>query len=87
MSQKNSYSIKSTLELIFNNAQILEFSYNSYLPEFERLQTKRSKVIMEKSENSLHFLIESADITAFRATISDIIALGKIIDNTVELCN
>ena len=42
---------------------------------------------MEKRNKSLHFIIESEDITAFRASISDIIALGKIINDTSELCD
>ncbi|MFX1238267.1 MAG: KEOPS complex subunit Pcc1, partial [Promethearchaeota archaeon] len=63
------------------------FSYNSFLPEFNKLQTKRSKVHMEKIGSSLFFKISCSDITAFRATVSDIIGLGKIISNTIELCN
>ena len=86
MSQNSYYSIKSSLEFKFNDSKIRDFSYNSFQPEFKKLQTKRSKVIMEKGENSLQFFIESNDITAFRASISDIIGLGKIINNTIELC-
>ena len=86
MSQKSYYSVKSTLELVFDNSQTRDYSYNSYLPEFKRLQTARSKVMMEKGNQSLHFSIESEDITAFRASISDIIALGKIINDAIELC-
>ncbi len=85
MPKKNAFSVKSTLELLFNDSQVRDFSYNSFLPEFQKLQTKRSSVQMEKKGNSLHFTIECSDITAFRATMSDIIGLGKIISNTVEL--
>lgn len=86
--ENNSYfSIKSTIELKFHNSQMRDISYNSFLPEFNKLQTKRSKVRIEKSNNSLKFFIECTDITAFRATVSDIIGFGKIIDNTLELCN
>ncbi|MBN1801241.1 MAG: hypothetical protein JW891_07015 [Candidatus Lokiarchaeota archaeon] len=85
MLKKSAFTIKSTLELLFNDSQVRDFSYNSFLPEFQKLQTKRSFVQMEKKENSLFFTIECSDITAFRATISDIIGLGKIISNTVEL--
>jgi tRNA threonylcarbamoyladenosine modification (KEOPS) complex Pcc1 subunit len=86
MSQKNSFSINSTIEFEFKNSQIRDFSYNSFLPEFYKLQTSRSSVVMEKKENSLLFIIECSDITAFRASISDIIGFGKIIDNCIELC-
>jgi tRNA threonylcarbamoyladenosine modification (KEOPS) complex Pcc1 subunit len=86
MNQNNYYSIKSTIELKFNNSQIRDISYNSFLPEFNKVKTKRSKIKMAKENNSLIFYIESTDITAFRASISDIIGFGKIIDNTLKLC-
>jgi len=41
---------------------------------------------MEKLNKALIFSIESADITAFRASISDVISFGKIIDSTLKLC-
>jgi tRNA threonylcarbamoyladenosine modification (KEOPS) complex Pcc1 subunit len=79
------FSIKSIIELNFKDSKIRDNAYNSYLPEFNKLKTKRSHISIEKKENSLIFQIESQDITAFRATVSDIIALGKIIENTIEL--
>ena len=87
MSQTNSFSINSFIEFKFNNYQIRDISYNSFLPELKKLQTKRSRVIMEKKEESLIFHIECSDITAFRATISDVIGFGKIINNSLELCD
>jgi len=86
MNQNNYYSIKSTIELKFNNSQIRDISYNSFLPEFNKVKTKRSKIKMAKENNSLIFYIESTDITAFRASISNIIGFGEIIDNTLKLC-
>jgi len=86
MNQHNKYTIKSTIELIFNDSQIRDFSYNSFLPEFSKLKMKRSMMTIEKKNYSLIFQIESSDITAFRASINDIISLGKIIENTLELC-
>ena len=85
MSHSSPFSIKSTIELKFTNPKVCDFAYNSYLPEFERLKTKRSKVSILKHEDSLLFKIESLDITAFRATVSDIISLGKIVENTMDL--
>ncbi len=85
MSQDTPFSIKSTLILDFKDTKVCEFAYNSFLPEFDRLKAKRSQIIMDQKENSLIFEIQSQDITAFRATISDIIALGKIVENTIEL--
>lgn len=86
MNQKNSFSINSTIEFDFKNSQIRDFSYNSFLPEFNKLQTPRSSVVMEKKKNSLLFIIKCSDITAFRASISDIIGFGKIINNCIDLC-
>ncbi len=86
MNRTNYFTIKATIEIIFKNPQLRDISYNSFSPEFKRLQTKRSVVLMEKkSNNSLSFQIESQDITAFRATFNEIISFGKIIDNTLKI--
>ncbi len=86
MSQKNSFLIKSTIEFQFKTSKIRDISYNSFLPEFTKLQTKRSEVFMEKKNNtSIVFNIKSNDITAFRASINEIISFGKVIDNTSRI--
>jgi len=86
MNQASSFSIKSRVELEFKTAEIRDISYISFLPEFNKLQTRRSKIIMEKEKNfSLVFKVQSQDITAFRASMNEIISLGKIIDNTLKL--
>jgi len=47
---------------------------------------RESIVLMKKkSTNTLSFQIESQDITAFRATLNEIISFGKIIDNTLKI--
>ena len=86
MNQDNIFSIGSIIELKFNDPQTRDISYNSFIPEIEKLQTKRSKLEIEKrNRNILLFKIESNDITAFRASINEIISFGKIIDNTVRI--
>ena len=86
MSKKNNFLIKSTIELLFKTSQMRDISYNSFLPEFNKLQTKRSEVIMEKkNDSSLIFKIKSNDITAFRASINEIISFGKVISNSLEI--
>ena len=86
MNQNNIFSIGSIIELKFNDPQTRDISYNSFIPEIEKLQTKRSKLEIEKrNRNILLFKIESNDITAFRASINEIISFGKIIDNTVRI--
>jgi len=86
MSYSTYFSIKSTVELIFKDLNTCTFAYNSFLPELKKSRSHRSRILLEKKSNTLIFTIESADITAFRASVSDIISFGKIIDNTLNLC-
>ncbi|MFW9823430.1 MAG: KEOPS complex subunit Pcc1 [Candidatus Thorarchaeota archaeon] len=86
MSQNETFSIRSWIELKFNNSEIRDLSYNSFIPEIQKLQTNRSKVFLEKKNSDLLiFKIEGSDITAFRASINEIISFGKIIDNTIKI--
>ncbi len=86
MIQRKIFSIESHIELKFNNSDIRDLSYNSFIPEIKKLQTNRSKVLIEKkNRNILIFTIVSNDITAFRASINEIISFGKIIDNTISI--
>ena len=86
MKEKSYYSIKSTINFTFENTRIRDISYDSYLPEYEIKKAKRSKIKMKKKEKTgLEFHIYSEDITAFRASVNDIITLGKIIENVLEL--
>jgi tRNA threonylcarbamoyladenosine modification (KEOPS) complex Pcc1 subunit len=80
-----SFLIKSQIELKFNNSKIRDIAFNSFFPELKKVKSKRSNIHMEKSNNSIVFSIESSDITAFRASINDIISFGKIIENTLKL--
>ncbi|MHA2281052.1 MAG: KEOPS complex subunit Pcc1 [Promethearchaeota archaeon] len=86
MSQNKIFSINSCIELKFNDSKTRDISYTSFNPEIKKLQTNRSKVLVEKkNSNILIFKIESNDITAFRASINEIISFGKIIDNTIRI--
>ncbi|MFX0104512.1 MAG: KEOPS complex subunit Pcc1 [Candidatus Hodarchaeota archaeon] len=86
MNKNNYFSIKSTIEFQFNSSQIRDISYNSFLPEFNKLQTKRSEVFMEKkNDSSIIFKIISNDVTAFRASINEIISFGKVITNSLNI--
>ncbi|MFW9988842.1 MAG: KEOPS complex subunit Pcc1 [Candidatus Odinarchaeota archaeon] len=82
----SSFSIKSTIELQFKNNKIRDISYNSFVPEIKKLQTKRSEVSIEKEkDNVIVFNIKCNDIIAFRASINEIISFGKVIDNTLKI--
>ena len=40
---------------------------------------------IEKKSKSIIFYVESTDITAFRASINDIIGFGKVIEGVLEI--
>lgn len=82
----SNFSIQSKITFLFNDSRYREIAYNSYLPEFQKLQTKRSKISMKKkNDHALLFFVRSKDITAFRASINDIISLGKIVENSINI--
>ena len=86
MNQTTLFTIESTIELNFENSHLRDISYNSFIPEIKKLQTSRSKILVEKkNQYQLVFQIESNDITAFRASMNEIVSFGKIIENTVQL--
>ncbi|MFX0047009.1 MAG: KEOPS complex subunit Pcc1 [Candidatus Hermodarchaeota archaeon] len=85
MNSDNFYKIKSTLEIQFKNSNLCDIAYNSFLPEFKSQKSKRSKISLVKEESSLIFHIESNDITAFRASINEIISFGRIIDGVLKI--
>ncbi|TXT66846.1 MAG: hypothetical protein BAJALOKI3v1_10117 [Promethearchaeota archaeon] len=86
MSDTSFFSIQSTITFSFDDSQIRDISYASYLPEHKKAKTKRSIISMQKKEpNSLEFSVKSQDITAFRASMNDIISFGKIIDKILNL--
>ena len=86
MNQDGYFSLKSTIKMLFKNYISRDISYNTFLPDLKKLQTKRSNITIEKSDkDSLIFNLESKDITAFRASINEIISFGKIIENSLKI--
>jgi tRNA threonylcarbamoyladenosine modification (KEOPS) complex Pcc1 subunit len=86
MSDTSFFSIQSTITFSFDNSQIRDISYTSFLPEHQKTRAKRSLITMQKKEpSSLEFSVKSQDITAFRASMNDIITFGKIIDKVLDL--
>lgn len=79
------FSIQSTIKLLFKNSDLCAFCHNAFSPELNSIESKRSKILMEKKDKSLIFTIESKDITAFRASVDEIISFGKVIDNTIHI--
>jgi tRNA threonylcarbamoyladenosine modification (KEOPS) complex Pcc1 subunit len=87
MVKDNYLTIKSTLEFQFTSPELCNYSYNSLLPEFKNQKLKRSTISIIKEENSLIFSIKSNDITAFRATINEIISFGRIFEGVLNVVN
>ena len=85
MEKSTSFKIKSTIEILFKNPDLCTISYNSFLPEFNIQKSKRSKISLQKQEKSLIFQIESNDITAFRASINEIISYGRILEGVLKI--
>lgn len=81
MSSHNFYSISSTIQFNFESTPLRDYSYKAYQPELDIFETDRSNVVMnKKGSHILEFRIESKDITAFRATINDVVSFGKILE-------
>ena len=84
--RSHSFLIKSDVEFQFERSELRDMAYEAYLPELETLNTKRSSMEMTKvGAISLKFTMRSSDITAFRASSSDLISFGKIIEGTQKL--
>jgi tRNA threonylcarbamoyladenosine modification (KEOPS) complex Pcc1 subunit len=75
-------SIKSQ---IFSGAELCDFAEKSFSPELKKRKSTRSEINIQKSGNSLKFLITSRDVTAFRGSISEIIHFGKIIEKALDI--
>jgi len=86
MIQNKNLKVESTVILKFNDSYTRDISYNSFIPEIKNLQTDRSKIMIEKdNKQTIIFKIKANDITAFRATMNEVIIFGKIVDNTKQL--
>ncbi|MBD3194646.1 MAG: hypothetical protein GF317_06305 [Candidatus Lokiarchaeota archaeon] len=88
MNDKNSFSITSSIEFTFKESEMRNIAYTSFLPEYNKLKSTRSQTIMKKKNGDvLLFNIESKDITAFRASMNDVISFGKIIESVEKIIN
>ncbi len=83
--ESNNFKIVSNIEIQFNNKELRDISYNSFIPEISQIPRKRTSLIVEKVKKSLIFKLKASDFTAFRAAISDIVNFGKIIEKNLNL--
>ena len=84
MENKN-LKIISKIEIIFNDEKTRDIAYKSYIPEISQIPRKRTSISIEKGNNSIIFNIEALDFTALRASVSDIINFGKIMEKGLIL--
>ena len=56
----SAFSINSIIEFLFETTKIRDISYNSFLPELKKLQTKRSEVSIEKKKNKYYKSIKKS---------------------------
>ena len=85
MKHKRPFFIKSKIELVFSNPELSKFAYKSFLPDLSSKRSSRSVINVKLSNESLFFYIKSRDITSYRASINEIINLGKIVEDTIEI--
>lgn len=83
--ESNNFKIVSKIEIQFNNEELRNISYNSFIPEISQVPRKRTSLIVEKDKKSLIFRLKALDFTALRAAISDIVNFGKIIEKNLNL--
>ena len=84
MENQKNFSIESQVVIKFSNPNLCNIAYQSFLPDFNTKSSPRSKIKMEKIHSSVIFNIISVDITAFRASIIEIINFGRIISEIYD---
>ncbi len=63
-------NIKAEVSIKFSNSRTAEIFFNTLQPESLNGLTDRSSVLMEQMNDSIRFVIDAKDITAFRATLN-----------------
>jgi len=84
MDNQDILTIESKVVIKFSNSDLCNIAYQSFLPDFNTKSSPRSKITIDKDNSSLIFTINSIDITAFRASINEIINFGRIISEIYD---
>lgn len=80
--------VQTIVKLIFPTEEKAKIFYDSFMPDFPHLPTKRTKLRIYPSQQrpqEIHIDIQSEDATAFRATINSIIQFARTVEVTVGL--
>ena len=85
MENHNIFSIESQIIVQFTNSNTCDIAHQSLLPDLNAKSSIRSQIKVEKEAKSLIFRIKSLDITAFRASINEIINFFRIYENILEI--
>ena len=81
---------KMDLRMVCSDLETTEVIYNILLPEIKTFSSQRAKIdfSVERSQRSIKFIIEAADITALRSTTNSILKLIVLIQDlnkTIQL--
>ncbi len=81
---------KMDLRMVCSDLETTEVIYSILLPEIKTFSSQRAKIdfSVERSQRSIKFIIEAADITALRSTTNSILKLIVLIQDlnkTIQL--
>ena len=81
---------KMDLRMVCSDLETTNIIYNILLPEIKTFSSQRAKIdfSVERSQRSIKFIIEAADITALRSTTNSILKLIVLIQDlnkTIQL--
>lgn len=85
MDKKDIFTIESQVVIKCSNSNLCNIAYQSLLPDFNAKSSSRSRLTIDKKKTSLIFTVNSSDITAFRASINEIINFGRIISEIYSI--
>jgi tRNA threonylcarbamoyladenosine modification (KEOPS) complex Pcc1 subunit len=78
-------NIKAEISIKFENAKIAENFFISLQPESLGGLSDRSNVFMEQVNDSIRFLIDAKDVTAFRATLNSYLVWMRVLLSIASL--
>lgn len=78
-------TIKAEISIKFDNSTIAENFFISLQPESLSGLSDRSTISMEQINDSIRFLIDAKDITAFRATLNSYLVWLRVLLSITSL--
>ena len=78
-------NIKADISVNFSNSKDAQSVFSALQPETRISFTDRSKIRIEKQNNTIRFEIDAKDITAFRATINSYLLWMRMLTSVPSL--